>query len=120
MEKHFTGSRSIARWSHYMFGLERNKQEAEQAQKRDKAQRDHLTAAQLAQRRAVVKERTQQREENKTITRSLTEDAKVFQNMETDADSERVARREAFKEQRRTESKARPRRRSRDGPELDR
>ena len=27
MEKHFTGSRSIARWSHYMFGLERNKQE---------------------------------------------------------------------------------------------
>jgi twinkle protein len=27
MEKHFTGSRAIARWSHYMFGLERNKQE---------------------------------------------------------------------------------------------
>ncbi len=27
MEKHFTGSRSIARWAHYMFGLERNKQE---------------------------------------------------------------------------------------------
>ena len=26
MEKHFTGSRAIARWSHYMFGLERNKQ----------------------------------------------------------------------------------------------
>lgn len=26
MEKHFTGSRAIARWSHFMFGLERNKQ----------------------------------------------------------------------------------------------
>lgn len=29
MEKHFTGSRAIARWSHYMFGLERNKQHAD-------------------------------------------------------------------------------------------
>lgn len=100
--------------------LERNALEAEQAQKRDKAQRDHLTAAQLAQRRAVVKERTQQREENKTVTRSLTEDAKVFQNMEIDADVERAARREAFKEQRRAQAKERPRRRSRDGPELER
>lgn len=27
LEKHFTGSRSIARWSHFMFGLERNKQD---------------------------------------------------------------------------------------------
>lgn len=27
MEKHFTGSRAIARWSHNMHGLERNKQE---------------------------------------------------------------------------------------------
>lgn len=26
MEKHFTGSRAIARWTHYMIGLERNKQ----------------------------------------------------------------------------------------------
>lgn len=26
MEKHFTGSRAIARWAHYMIGLERNKQ----------------------------------------------------------------------------------------------
>ena len=41
--------------------LERNTQEAETAQKRDKAERDMLTAAQLAQRREVVKERTQQR-----------------------------------------------------------
>ena len=28
-EKHFTGSRAIARWSHYMFGLERNKQHSD-------------------------------------------------------------------------------------------
>ena len=26
MEKQFTGSRSIARWAHFLFGLERNKQ----------------------------------------------------------------------------------------------
>jgi twinkle protein len=30
MEKHFTGSRAIARWSHYMFGLERNKQDEDE------------------------------------------------------------------------------------------
>jgi hypothetical protein len=94
--------------------LERNTQETETAQKRDKAERDMLTAAQLSQRREVVKERMQQREENKTVTRSLTEDAKVFQRMETDADAERAARREAFKECRRTEERERPRRRSRD------
>jgi twinkle protein len=29
LEKHFTGSRAIARWSHYMFGLERDKQAAD-------------------------------------------------------------------------------------------
>jgi twinkle protein len=27
LEKHFRGSRSIAQWSHYMFGIERNKQD---------------------------------------------------------------------------------------------
>ena len=26
MEKHFRGSRAIAQWSHFMFGIERNKQ----------------------------------------------------------------------------------------------
>ena len=30
LEKHFTGSRALARWSHFMFGLERNKQTPEQ------------------------------------------------------------------------------------------
>ena len=34
MEKHFTGSRAIARWSHFMFGLERDKQ-AEDLQMRN-------------------------------------------------------------------------------------
>jgi twinkle protein len=33
MEKHFTGSRAIARWSHYMFGLERNKQHEDPVQR---------------------------------------------------------------------------------------
>lgn len=32
-EKHFTGSRAIARWAHYMIGLERNKQEEDDAEK---------------------------------------------------------------------------------------
>jgi len=99
--------------------LERNTQEAETAQKRGKVERDMLTAAQLAQRREVVQERTQQREENKEIARSLTEDAKVFQRMEADADAERAARREAFKERRRTEERERPRRRSRTEPSLE-
>ena len=30
MEKRFTGSRAIARWSHFMFGLERNKQDEDE------------------------------------------------------------------------------------------
>ena len=29
LEKQFTGSRAIARWGHYLFGLERNKQDAD-------------------------------------------------------------------------------------------
>lgn len=33
MEKHFTGSRAIARWAHYMFGLERDKQHSDPKQR---------------------------------------------------------------------------------------
>jgi twinkle protein len=33
MEKHFTGSRAIARWAHYMFGLERDKQHEDPKQR---------------------------------------------------------------------------------------
>lgn len=33
MEKHFTGSRAIARWAHYMFGLERDKQAEDPVQR---------------------------------------------------------------------------------------
>ena len=95
--------------------LERNAQEVTKAQQRDKTERDQLTAVQLAQRREVVKERAQQRETNKGATRDLTEDAKVFKRMEVNADTERAARKEAFKERRRTSD--RPRARSRDGPE---
>ncbi|MEQ8602872.1 MAG: relaxase [Marivibrio sp.] len=100
--------------------LERNAQEAEVARDRDKAQRDTLTAVQLAQRREMVKERATQRERNKGVARDLTEDAKVFQKMETEADQERAARREAFKEKRRSQERPRRRSRSRDGPMLDR
>ena len=95
--------------------LERNAQEVTKVQQRDKKERDQLTAVQLAQRREVVKERAQQRETNKGATRDLTEDAKVFKRMEVNADTERAARKEAFKERRRTSD--RPRARSRDGPE---
>lgn len=96
--------------------LERNRLEAEGAKERDQAQRKQLTAVQLAQRQEVVKERAQQREINTAVTRDLTEDAKVFQRMETDAELERAARREAFKERRRTEDRPRRRGRTRDGP----
>ena len=100
--------------------LERNAQEAEAAKVRDANKRDQVTAAQLAQRREVVKERAKQREENKTLTRDLTKDATVFQKMETDADAERDTRREAFKEKRRSTERPRRRSRSRDGPDLSR
>tara|TARA_R110001606_G_scaffold370439_2_gene526890 strand:- start:10555 stop:11892 length:1338 start_codon:yes stop_codon:yes gene_type:complete len=104
----------------YKRTLELNTQEAEAAKVRDSIKRDQVAAAQLAQRREVVKERAKQREENKSATRDLTEDAKVFQKMETDADADRAARREAFKERRRTEDRPRRRSRSRDGPSMDR
>ena len=99
---------------------ERNRLEAEATRERDQTQRRQLVAAQLVQRREVVQERTVQRTQNEATTRELTEDVKVFQQMETDAEAERLARREAFKERRRTEERERPRRRSRDGPTLER
>ena len=99
--------------------LERNTQEAEAAKVRDVNKRDQITAAQLAQRREVINERAKQREENKSVTCDLTEDAKVFQKMETDADADRTVRREAFKEKRRTEERPRRRSRSREGPSLE-
>ena len=100
--------------------LERNTQEAETARQRDKTERDRLAAAQLTQRRAVVKERVQERETNKRVTRDLTDDAKVFRRMESDAETERTARKEAFKERRRTSERPRRRGRARDGPEMER
>lgn len=100
--------------------LEQNRLEAEAARERDQAQRQQLTAVQLAQRRGVVQERTVQRTQNEATTRELTEDANVFQRMETDAEAERLARREAFKERRRTEERERRRSRPRDGPTLER
>ena len=100
--------------------VERNAQEAEAARQRDKAERERLAASQLAQRRETVRERAQQRETNDAATRDLTQDAKVFQKMETDAEAERAARREAFKERRRTEERARRRSRQRDGPTMGR
>ena len=98
--------------------LERNARETAAAQVRDTAERERLTAAQLAQRREGTRERAQQREENKAVTRELTEDAKVFQQMETDADSERVARRKEFSEKRQSPERIRPNRIR--GPTLER
>lgn len=99
--------------------LERNAREQEEALQRDKTEGDKLTAAQLAQRRELVRERAKERDMNKTITRELTEDASVFQRMESDADAERATRKEAFKERRRSTERPRRRSRSRDGPELE-
>lgn len=100
--------------------LERNALEAETAQRRDKTERETLTAAQLSQRGEAARERVGQREANKSTARSLTEDAKIFQRMETDAEAERSARREAFKESRRSEERPRRRGRQRDGPKMER
>jgi hypothetical protein len=100
--------------------LERNALESEASKTRDKTERDGLTTAQLAQRREVVMQRAEQHEANRAVTRDLTEDAKVFKRMETDADAERAERREAFKERRRTEDRPRRRGRQREGPTLNR
>jgi hypothetical protein len=100
--------------------VERNARETETSRQRDAAEQEGLTAAQLSRRREVVSERVQQRETNKAVKRDLTEDAKVFQRMETDAEAERNARREAFKDRRHSEDRPRRRSRQRDGPELER
>jgi hypothetical protein len=97
--------------------MERNTQEAEAAKARDEQQQAAERETQLQQRRTLQAQRDQQRQTNTITTRSLTEDAKVFQKMETDAEAERAARREAFKEQRRSEERPRRRSRQRDGPE---
>ncbi|NQW11387.1 MAG: relaxase [Alphaproteobacteria bacterium] len=100
--------------------VERNRQDEQAARQRDTTERQQLTAAQLAQRRTLVQERTVQRTFNEATTRELSEDASTFRRMETDAEAERNARREAFKERRRTEERPRRRGRQRDGPTLDR
>lgn len=99
--------------------VERNEKEAVAAKLRDETQRKTMASAQVHQRKAVIQERAQQRQENKSTVKSLTQDAQVFKQMETTAEREREARKEAFKQKRRTATKDRPRRRnrSRDGPE---
>jgi hypothetical protein len=100
--------------------LERNAREADAAQRRDDKDRDRLTAAQLAQRREVMSERSQQRESNKAVVRCLREDAEVFQRMAADAESERNARLEALKDRRPPKDRPRRRGRQRGGPALER
>lgn len=102
--------------------IARNEKEAYASDARDKQQRDALTAVQLVERQWAVKERAKQRDTNNAATRDLTADAQVFQRMESDAESQRDARKEAFKQRRRTPTKDRPRRRSRsrDGSDLER
>lgn len=100
--------------------LERNAREADAAQRRDDKDRDRLTAAQLAQRREVMSERSQQRESNKAVVRYLREDSEVFQRMAADAESERNARLEALKDRRPPKDRPRRRGRQRGGPALER
>lgn len=52
MEKHFTGSRAIARWSHFMLGLERDKQAEDELTRRTTTVRmlkDRLTGASVGE-----------------------------------------------------------------------
>ena len=99
--------------------LERNTQEAAQSKRRDQKAIETLSANQLGERKQAVTESAKQRTKTKAEQKSLTEDAKVFRNMETEAISEREARREAFKaKRRRAEDRPRRRSRQRDGPSL--
>lgn len=100
--------------------LERNQFETEVGQQRDQTERQQFTASQLSQRRELVQERSSQRAFNEATTQELAEDANAFRQMEVDAESDRAARREAFKERRRTEERQPRRSRSRDGPTLER
>ncbi|WP_028792849.1 relaxase/mobilization nuclease domain-containing protein [Thalassobaculum salexigens] len=100
--------------------LERNRLEAEMAQRRDKDARERLSESQLSQHRVTVMEQSRKHEETKATARDLTEDAKVFRQMEADAAPDRNARLEAFKERRRSEDRPRRRSRSRDGPSYER
>jgi len=99
--------------------LERNRLEAEMAQRRDMEARDKLATSQMSQHRATVMEQARKREETSAAARDLTEDAKVFRQMETDAAADRNARLEAFKERRRSEDRPRRRSRSREGPGIE-
>lgn len=100
--------------------LERNRMETETGQQRDQTERQQLTTSQLSQRRELVRDRSSQRAFNEATVRELSEDASAFQRMETDAEAERAARREAFKERRRTEDRQPRGSRSRDGPTPER
>lgn len=100
--------------------LERNAQESDNANRRDQEVVQNLGVKQLGQRKQEIAKSANQRSETKEMRKSLTEDAKVFQAMETDAEAERQSRKEAFKQRRRTEDRPRRRSRSRDGPELGR
>lgn len=101
--------------------LERNAREAEKTKQRDQNVLETLNTHQLIQRKQAVTESAKQRTETKAVQRSLSKDAKVFQNMEAEALSERDARREAFKRKRRlTEDRPRRRSKPRDAPTFER
>lgn len=100
--------------------LERNAREAAAAQRRDKSERDRLVAAQLAQRRELIRERRQDRDANRAVVGYLTEDARVFDRMAAEAESERKARLDALRERPRPEDRPRRRSRHRGGPALER
>ncbi|NVK17767.1 MAG: relaxase [Methylocystaceae bacterium] len=100
--------------------VEQNAKEVEVSQRRDNQERSQLSAQHLSQRKKLVKEHVEQREENKAQSRSLSEDAKVFKNMEIGATKDLDAEKEAFKERRRSSLRPRRRSRSRDGPKIER
>ena len=61
MEKHFTGSRAIARWSHYMFGLERDKQHKDPVMRQTttfRVLKDRFTGRATAERFGLLYDRS--------------------------------------------------------------
>jgi len=100
--------------------LERNRQEAEDAKRRDAQERQKLIAEQLAKRRELIDDRTNQRTFNDATIGDLKEDAKLFRRMEAEGRDTKADDREVFKQRRRTADRPRRRKRQRDGPSLDR
>lgn len=87
---------------------ERNLQDAAQAAVRDRAEKDALVFKQLDQRRALVKERAQEREAIKSVRRDLRQDADRFKAMQPDRPPDRKRLQQQFEKAAQAPSEPKP------------